>query len=231
MSYLWRVLVEATDKNIDKNSIVFKPAQIYSPYMEVALENLNSPLLSEGREIEVNYWYRFHDIFRDLFPVDYVDNKELREVFFDIVMHYLGELDLQRGLSKKYFYRDLIYKDIKNGELGENIRNNIDMLDKYELEYFLDGIINQYDCGSSIQNFEYVLRAIYKNNIVYKSKNKVKDIYIYLDTPYSEAEKKKIDMIIDTFLPINTRTFIFWDKHFGIMGVESTMKQGSIALI
>ena len=231
MSYLWRVLVEAADNNIDKNSIVFKPAQVYSPYMEVSLENLNSPLLSEGREIEVNYWYRFHDIFRDLFPVDYEDYKELREVFFDIVIHYLGTLDIQRGLSKKYFCRDLIYKDIKNGELGESIKANIDLLDKYELEYFLDGIINQYNCGSSIQNFEYVLRAIYKSNIVYKSKYKPKDIYIYLDTPYSEEEKNKIDMIIDTFLPINMRTFIFWDKHFGILGVESTMKQGSIALI
>lgn len=231
MSYLWRVLLEANNKKIDESSIVFKPAQIYSPYMEVALENLNSPLLSEGKEIEVNYWYRFHDIFKDLFPVDDIDNMELREVFFDIVMHYLGDLDLQKGLNKKYFCRELIYKDIKNGELGIDIRDSIDLLNNNELEYFLDGIINQYNCGTSIQNFEYVLRAIYKNNIVYKSIHKVKDIYIYLDTPYSEDEERKIYMIINTFLPINMKTFIFWDKHFGIMGVESTMKQGSIALI
>ncbi|HBJ1646477.1 TPA: hypothetical protein LA462_000947, partial [Clostridium botulinum] len=58
-----------------------------------------------------------------------------------------------------------------------------------------------------------------------------KDIYIYLSEVEDKILKGKINAIINTFLPINMNVYLFWDKHFGILGSDNTMKIDDIVMI
>lgn len=231
MNYIWNVLLQAQSEGIDSSELTFVPAEVYSPYMEIALDDINCTTICENREIEINYWYRFYDIFKDLFNINNNENIELRKVFFDIVMHYLLDLDLISGVNKEYFYKQLLLKDINNGIYGKYIKENINVFSKEELNYFLDGLINQYKCNSSHLLLKKVTRKIFKNCIIYISNDKPKDIYIYLGERYSEDKLKKINMILDNFMTINMKPLIFWDKHFGIMGLDNTMKVDSMVMV
>ena len=42
---------------------------------------------------------------------------------------------------------------------------------------------------------------------------------------------RKITLIKDIFLPIETKMDIFWNKHFGVFELEETMILDEIALI
>lgn len=231
MNYLWSILLEAENKGIDKNSISFVPAKICSPYMEIALEDINRCEVSEVDEIEVNPWYRFYNIFKDLFHIDNHENVELREVLFDIVLHYLAEIDLVSGVNKQHFYKELILRDINNNIFGKEIKDDIKVLESEELDIILDSLINLYSCNTSLHLVKKVIRQIFKKSIVYLSKEKSKDIYIYLNKEYTKELEQKINLILNIFLPINMEPHIYWDKHFGIIGLDSTMKIDNIVMV
>ena len=231
MNYIWNILQQAKKDGIDKDSIVFKFAEVYSPYMEIALEDINISSLIDGTDVEINPWFRFYDIFKDLFNINLEESLELREVLLDILIHFLGEIDLNRGLSKKYIYKEYMLTEIQAGVYGQKLKNNIGVFSEEELDYFLEGLVNIYSCNVSLHLFKKVLGNIFRNNIVYINKNKPKDIYIYISREKNDELEAKMTMLIDTFLPINMNPMIFWNKHFGILGADKTMKINEISLV
>lgn len=231
MNYIWNVLLQAKKEKIDFNDLSFIPAEYYSPYMEIAFDDINCTKIADNRKVEVNYWYRFYDIFKDLFNINNKEDIELREVLFDVIMHFLGELDLMSGINKEYFYKQLLLKDINNNIYGEFLKENIKVFSIDELNYFLDGLINQYKCNTSLLLLRKVTKSIFKSCIIYISKEKPKEIYVFLGEKYSEEKLKKINMILEVFMTINMKPLIFWDKHFGIMGVEDTMILDNMVMV
>lgn len=231
MNYIWEALLKADKENFNRRDIKFKKAEVCSPYMEMSLEDINLNLLPEGHSIEVNVYYRFYEIFKDLCDINFTENTELRDTFLDIILHYLGELDLKEGICKEEFQKSFLMKDICEGIYGDSLKNHIQSFNSDDLNIFLSGLITLYRTGTSLQLFNKVLRNIFKNSIIYRSKDKPKDIYIYLDEIKTELLKKKIKAILDTFLPINMNSFIFWNKHFGIIGVDESMKMDEIVMV
>lgn len=231
MNYIWEVLLKADKEGVPRKDLKFVQAEICSPYMEVSFNDLNSTSLPEDNIIEVNEKYRFYEIFKDLFNINFKEDKELRNVLLDIVLHYLGELDLKQGLVKKEFYKKFLLKDILNGEFGEKLTENILYFKKEELDVFLDGFITLYKTGISLELFSKVLTKIFKGSIIYSNQEQTKKIYIYLDQEKTKELEIKIEILLDTFLAINMRPLIFWNKHFGIFGLENTMKIDEIVMI
>ena len=231
MSYIWNCLLKAEEMGIDKNKIEFVNAEICSPYMEVSFEDLNTKVLPEDNKIEVNIYYRFYEIFKELFDINYEEDKEIRNVLLDIILHFLGKLDLKSGISKKELYKKFILQDIKDKVFGESLANNINAFNKRELDSVLDGILTLYTTGTSLYLFRKVLTSVFKDSSIYVSKDNVKKIYIYLAEKRDSLNTNKVQVIIDTFLPINNETLIFWDKHFGIVGVDSTMIMDKIIMV
>lgn len=231
MNYIWEILLKADEQNVPRKSLKFVQAKIHSPYMELAFENLNLGSLPEDNVIEVNECYRFYEIFKDLFNINVQENKELREVLLDILLHYLGEMDLKSGLSKAEFYKIFLIRDIVNGAFGDKLAKNINCLKKEELDAFLNGLITLYKTGVSLQLFNKTLRNIFEKSIVCSNKENPKRIYIYLDEEKTKKSEKKIDIIVDTFLYINMKPFIFWKQHFGIIGLDSTMKINETVMV
>lgn len=231
MNYIWEVLLKADKQKLQRKKIKFKKSEICSPYMEIAFEDLNSTLLPEDNVIEVNECYRFYDIFKDLFNINVQESKELREVLLDILLHYLGELDLKRGICKEGFYKEFLMRDIMNEVFGHTLAENINCFENKECDAFLNGLITLYKTGVSLQLFNKILRKIFKNSVVYSNKEQPKRIYIYLDEIKTKESEKKIEIIIGTFLSIDMKPLILWDRHFGILGFDNTMKNGEIVMI
>lgn len=230
MNYIWDILLKADSENIPRKNIKFLPASVYSPYMEIAFTDLNTNSLQEEQSIEINPYYRFHEIFKDLLHVDLNQYKEFREVLFDIIIYYLAELDLSQGLNKQEFYKKFIMKDIIKGLYGEKVCETFKELKKNEIDYLLNSIITLYSTGTSLHLFKKVTRNIFNNSIIYISKDNPKVILIYLGEPNGEKLRRKIDMIINLFLPINMKIDLYWENHFGIIGIDETMKINQIVI-
>ena len=231
MNYIWEILLKADEQKIDRKDLKFARAEVCSPYIEIASEDLNFKLLPENSVIEVNECYRFYEIFKDLFNINFQESKELRDVLLDILLHYLGDLDLKSGLCKTEIYKIFLYKDILNNVFGERLAENIIYFNKKEVDILLNGLITLYKTGTSLQLFEKVLRNIFRKSIIYSNKEKPKNIYIYLDEIKKVELENKVSVIVDIFLPINMKPLIFWDKHFGIIGINNTMKINETVMV
>ena len=141
MNYIWNVLLEARKKGVNENNISFVPAVVSSPYMEIASEDINYINIDNNSVVEVNPWFRFYDIFKEFFPSDNDEDIEVREAIFDIIMHFLGDIDLVSGVTKTYFIKQLLLKDIEDNIFGENIKENISVFDNDELDIVLEGMV------------------------------------------------------------------------------------------
>lgn len=231
MNYIWDILIKADKQKIHRKNVKFAKAKICSPYMEMAFDAINDTSLPEDKTIEVNECYRFYEIFKDLFNINLEESMELREVLLDILLHYLGEIDLKKGLCKTEFYKDFIMTDILNRVFGDELADNIHYFEKEECETLLNGLITLYKTGISLQLFNKVLRNVFTNSIVYSNKEKPKNIYIYLGEIYTKELNNKINVIVDTFLAIDMKPLIFWNQHFGILGLDNTMKNDEIVMV
>lgn len=231
MNYIYNMLLKADDKNIKREKIKFKQAEIFSPYMEMSFDEMNFNDIPPNKEVEINPFYRFEEIFKELFDINFNENKELRSTLFDILIHYLGELDLKSGLSKKEFYKMFLLKDINNNVFGESLKRNIECFNKEEKDIFLNALIILYKTGSSLELFKIVISKIFICSTIYLSKDSPKDIYIYLSEYKNELFEGKVNAILDTFLPVNMNSVLFWDKHFGIIGEEKVMKNDEIVMV
>lgn len=231
MNYIWEVLLKADKQKIHRKKIKFIKSEICSPYMELACEDLNATSLPENNIIEINEFYRFYEIFKDLFNINIKESMELREVLLDILLHYLGEIDLKKGLCITEFYKDFIFKDILNEVFGDKLTHNIHYFEQEEYEVVLNGFVTLYKTGVSLQLFNDILRKVFKKSIVYSNKEKPKNIYIYLGEIKTKELRNKIEVILDTFLSIDMKPLIFWNQHFGIIGLNNTMKNDEIVMV
>ncbi|NFI94315.1 hypothetical protein FC961_07950 [Clostridium botulinum] len=231
MNYIYDIFIKAIEENAQTEEIKFKQAKVYSPYMELAIQNINTSKLPQSEYIEINALYRFQEIFEELFDINFKENTELKDVLFDILIHYLCELDLKQGLNKNELYKKFLFKDVINNVYGEELAKDILCFNKEETDVFLNSFITLYKTGTSLQLFNKILAKIFRHSIVYLNKESSKDIYIYLSEVEDKILKGKINAIINTFLPINMNVYLFWDKHFGILGSDNTMKIDDIVMI
>lgn len=223
MNYVWDLLIKAKELNIPDEKLIFKYPSSYSPYMELSFENLNEGEIGKDNFIEVNPYYRFFKIFKNMFHIDNLESIEFREVLFDILIHYLGNLDLKQGLYKEEYYKRFVLEDILQGFLSDNLKMNIDVFNFKELDILLNHIITLYKIGESIELFKSIVKQIFKRSIIYQNKDKKKEILIYLGEKRRTELEKKIDLLIELFLNIRYEPCLYWEYHFGIIGVDNTM--------
>lgn len=231
MNYIWDILIRAQNQGIKKDKLKFINADVSSPYMETSFAYLNNTIIPKGLEIEVNPNYRFHEIFKELFNINIQEDRQIRDVILDIILHYLGEVDLMSGLSKEEFYKIFIYRDIVNKIYGEELAENIKYLNKEELDVVLNGFLSLIKTGTSMILFNKIIKNIFSNSTVYISQDVNKSLYIYLGVRKTKENIGKINAIINTFLPIDFSIKLFWNMHFAIIGIEDTMFIDKIVMV
>ncbi len=223
MNYIWEAALAADKENIPREEMQYCPVQNGSPYAEVVLENINSRGI-ESTQVEVNPLYRFAKEFSSVFDRNLEGYEQTRNLFFDIVMHYMVQADLRQGLSKQEYCLRFLLMDLLDGVCGSQAAQAILCFEKKKLYRLLCMIFKLYQCGSSILLFREVMRDMYPDSFVYVSNDRIRQVLVYIGVEETEVERIRMGFLQDLFLPIYFEVFLFWEHHFGIIGIEETMK-------
>lgn len=210
------------DVALKRDNIFYKYGEDYSPYYELAFSSINErEVLDEV--VEVNPFYRFTAIFDEFLDVNYTGNSELKEYLFDIFMQLITESDLKHGLSKREFYIRKVKREIEQGALGLKASNTFNTMD-YETKNKLSQLyLLQLETGTSLLIFRKAIRYTFEDSILYRNKEKLEDIIVYIERSKNEKFQKQLSYIADVFLPLEFNLIEFWENHFGIFGIESTL--------
>lgn len=231
MNYLWEILLQAKEQGIAKESIQFRQARSYSPYMELSEECLNITRLEEPCEIEINPNYRFQRVFKELFHPDVTDFPELRRGLFQLLLHQLGENDLHMGMTREEYYKKLLRTAYMRGDYGERNRRAFALFQGDGRESLLEGILTLYREGDSVELFRRVMTALISDCIVYENNDDPYEILVYIGQKKSEKLDCQAQFIIRHFVNIRYRVELYYEYHFGIIGMEETMCIDEISII
>ncbi len=235
MRYLWEALLAAEAERIPEENLRFIHAPLGSGYMELSLPCLNQTWLEDGGQREdvsigVNTYYRFYDIFHDVFPPDSIDFPALRESLTNLSLHMLAQNDIRRGMTKEDYHKRLLTKEIMEGGFGETARRVFLDMSRKDQEMLLGGWLNSFRVGSTLSVFLDMILSLVADSIVYHSNEYPDEVLIYTGLRKERKLEQRIRFLIDTFLDIRYRVEIFYEHHFGIIGVEETMRIDEIAI-
>lgn len=230
MNYLWEVMLKAEGQGAEKEAIRFVTAKNYSAYMEVSEAFLNQEKLEEGLRVEVNPYYRFFDIFKDLYHPEMKEFLSLRESLSNLIFHVLAENDCVSGMTREEYYKKLLYQDLRHGDFGKTASEAIELFDKEEREVILSGLLRQYQTGSSLDIFKDMVEELFSEAIIYHSNENFYEILMFVGEKKEKRITSKVNFLVEMFVDLPYHMDIYYEYHFGILGVEATMKIDEIAL-
>lgn len=230
MNYLWEILLQAKAQGIEKKDIRFLQARSYSPYIELAEECLNIKSLEEPCYVELNPNYRFQKVFQELFHPEVTDYPALRRGLFQLLVHQIGENDIRAGMTREEYYKKLLGRAFADGDYGADKKEAYLLFQGEAREILLEGLLTLYREGDSIELFRRVMTALIPRCIVYASNDMPYEILIYVGGRKTEELEKKVQFVIEQFLNIRYQPELYYEYHFGIIGMEDTMQVGEIAI-
>ena len=205
MNCLWEVMLKAKEQGVPEKNIRFQVSRAFSPYMEVSCPCLNQDTLEDIPVIEVNPYYRFYSIFKDLC------HPEMKE------------------FSQAY-YKKLLFQDFINNLYGAPAMEAMGLFNRNEREILLSGLIRQYETGSSLDLFKDMMEGLIQNNIVYRNNDDCHEIMVYIGQKYDKTIAAKMEHLIQLFVEIPYSVEIYYEYHFGIIGMDDTLHIDEIAI-
>lgn len=235
MRYLWEVLLAAEEEGIQEKKLRFVHTPSGSGYMELSLPCLNQTWVEKDGEtedvsIEVNTYYRFYDIFYNMFPPDDAEFPALRESLTNLSLHMLAQNDIWSGLTKEDYHKRLLEKEILAGGFGGMVKDVFLSMNRTEQEKLLGGWLNSFRVGSALPIFLDMVHGLVADSIVYHNNEYPDEVLVYTGLKKERNLEQRIRFLIDTFLDIRYHVEIFYEYHFGIIGVEETMQIDEIAI-
>lgn len=221
MTYLWEVLLNADEQDFPRESIRFMQARTPAPYMEVAYEELNRQYLDET-PVEINAYYRFGAVFDHLLN-GLEEYPELRDCLYDILMHYMAEINMREGLCKNEYYGLFLREDVKKGKFGRQFKKVFNTFPRNQVRFVVENMARLYSLGPSVMMFRTVMRQIYPKSIIYLDAVEHRELLIYIGRKETPEFKRQVDFLLALFVPFDYIVHLFWDKHFGILSVDETL--------
>lgn len=230
MNYLWEILLQAGEQGVERAKLHFRAADTYSPYIELSEEFLNIVRLSEPYVVEINPYYRFLSVFKNIFHPELSDYPELRKGLFQILVHQLGESDLKMGMTREEYYKKMLGREISQGIYGKDMAEAFGLFDKNEKEILLQGMLTMYRTGDNLTLFRHIMCALIPNCIVYHSNDDPYEILVYIGRKESGELNRKVEFIQRQFVGMRYHVDLYYEYHFGIIGIEDAMSVGEIAI-
>lgn len=230
MNYIWEALLAAAENGMKEKELRFLAARDPSPYVEVSFADLNTTVL-ENPEIRVNPLYRFSCVFSEIFSPDVREYSETRELFLDVFLHDIARTDLLSGMHRQEYYFLLLGRELEEGAYGKQAAEAFALFDVRQQRRILSSLTGLYRSAHYKEIFRELVTALYENAIIYEERDRSEVFYLYVGRWETEAERKRIRFLADTFLPLNTEVKVFYDSHFGILDLEETMMTDRILLI
>lgn len=229
MNFSWEMVLELMEKGIEKEEIFFRQAKEYSPYYEQSFSDINQKQ-TNGSKLEINGFFRFGKIFGELLNVNDTEAPELKEYLFDILMHYLTEIDFRKGVSRREIYITKICQEVSVGNYGNIVADQFAQLQQNLQHGLSDLLLTQFQTGSSVLLFSGAIRLIFPDAIVYKNNLNIKQLLVYLGEREGKDVTRRYEMVKSLFLPLGYSLRVFYEHHFGVLGVNETLKLGDIEI-
>lgn len=235
MNFIWDIVLQAEEQGLDKAELLFQPAQECSPYCEQAFAFINQDWL-DSPTVEINALYRFSHIFQELLHPELLTRPENRDLIqciaylFDAVVHLLSEIDLKHGLTKREYFVRQLRAELLDGIYGREAAEAVTVMDRQLQFYLANELLTQIQAGSSLRVFRRAVRTAFTGSIIYQSNYNGKELLVYLGEKKTREKTQIIQFLLDLFLPFGFSTELFWEYHFGIIGVDATMQADAIAL-
>ena len=234
MNFIWDIALQGQRDGLPLQELFFQPSSAPSPCYEQSFDCLNEKHITDPR-VEINPLYRFADIFQYLLHPDVFGNleKDLQQFIlyaFDSLTHILAEIDLCHGLTRREFYVRQVRRDIISGLYGNDTSAAYTALDKEAQLAVADELFCVMQRGSSLASFCHIAKQLFPGCFIYQVRRHPQVIYIYLDREKTVALNQKWQFLRNMFLPFDMEISVFWQHHFGIMGVDATMQLDQIAI-
>lgn len=228
MNYIWDLTIRAERSGLSKRSLRFFMPEVFSPYMELSHVFINFTEVEP--DVPVNPYYRFYDIFKDLFEPNFLEDEACRAALLDLIFHLLVDLDRMQGMNKHEFYVRFIQKDIECGMFGPSLAAAMALFNHDERFLIAENIYWLYKNGEMIYLLTDTLNKIFGEVVVYANYEVNDEILFFINLQRTVLNEEKYRAIKDLFLPIRFRTEVYWADHFGIIGNEEAMKIDRIAI-
>lgn len=229
-TYIWQILQEAQHNGVEHNNIKFEASNNLSPYVETFTQFKTEGISEDSIiSIEVNLLHRFSKFFNNLNKN--CNDETVKDIITDLILHFLGTLDLKNGLNKNSIYEGMLYDDILEGAFGKEISKKIKVFYESEKSILLQYIVDLYMNGNGEKSFLKVVEGIFNNVLFYKRQDRKNEFILFIDVDRSQEAEEKLEVIEKIFFPFDKKLDIVWKHHFGIIGIEETMKIDEINII
>lgn len=234
MNFIWDISLQAERDGFPLDELFFRPSSSPSPYYEQSLEYLNQKHI-DNPVVEINPLMRFSELFQYLLHPDvfYLIEERSQQFIlyaFDAIVHMLVEIDLCHGMTRREFYVRQIRRELQSGVYGKNVADGCGALTKEEQLAVADELLNVMQTGSSVNSFCRIMRQIVPGCLIYQVKKHPQVLYVYLGKKRNVLSEKRWNLVRDTFMPVDIEARVFWDIHFGILGLDATMRSDAIAI-
>ena len=230
MRELWEVVLEAKKEQIPLKDLRFVHEGKGSAYMELSLPFINQEELQGEKVVGVNTYCRFYSIFKHMYQPDQKEFPYLRNSLTNLILHLLAENDARRGMTKEEYYKKLLIRDIHSGEFGKEAIQVFAHMEKEEQDKLMSGWLRSYRTGSSLAIFIDMVHSLIDNSIVYHNNDFPEELLVYTSSKTTDELEQRLQFLIELFLDIQYRVEIYYEYHFGIIGMEDTMQIDEIAL-
>ena len=223
MNCIWEIALKAQKSGYNLEDLRFINSENPSPYTESTFDFLNADMI-ENSIVEVNPLYRFANELGEVFLPDVKGYEEVREIFLDVIMHYVAVWDLRSGGDKKELRAMYILKEIEEGRFLKSIRKTLLSLGFEKSKRIIFCLLDY------ITIFRKALRELYPKANLYIHSENLRKFTIFTGVDKTKEEVERMEMLEKLFLPISYETDVFWKYHFGIIGVDESMKIGKTAI-
>jgi hypothetical protein len=155
---------------------------------------------------------------------------EIQATLFDVLAHYLSELDLRSGMCQAGYFAKFLREDLISGLAGSENAERFKHFDRKQARLVAAGWLRAHKVGTSMKLFAQLLQALYPSSITYLDSRDIRELLVYVGKKRTPALAAQLDLLRDLFVPADYDVKIFWDMHFGLMGTPETMEIGSIMI-
>jgi len=228
VNYIWDLMIKAQDNGIEPQQIHFRPARNYSPYMELSLYDLNATTVDTY--VELNPYYRFEQLFGSWFHPDLEEDEEFRHALFDIIVHFLAQMDMYQGMTRREYHIRFILRDIEEGVFGEAAVHQLALLSREEREQLGEQLLRLYETGEPLALLRRTLRDWFPRSLIYVNREEKEELMIYIGKQDTPPNRAKVELLLTLFLPVHFEVRLYWTHHFGLIGTGETMIMDRIAM-
>ena len=226
MNYIWELMIRAKEKGVDEADVFFKYGKPFSAYMELSFEDINETDILH--EVEINPFYRYYSIFKELFEPNINENEELIEVIHDLIIHHLKDIDVFMGMNKREYYIKFVIDDMKDGFFGEYIKDKIDIFTLGEQKIVANSILNLYRTNECMHLLKDTVSRIFRNAYIFSNIAEKDEIILFLRTKETKEKYEQIEVLKYLFLPFKCNVEVYWEQIFGVIGTYEMMKMNEI---